>query len=259
MIGIFDSGVGGLSVWREIYRLMPGESSLYISDGAFCPYGSKDPAFIRERAANISAYLIDRGAEVVVVACNTATAAAINSLREQFDVPFVGMEPAIKPAALHSRSGVVGVLATVGTFKGRLYLDTLARFAGEVRVVEQVGEGLVEAVERGVFDSPELDDLLHHYIDNMLAAGADHIVLGCTHYPFLQETISRIAGPEVVIVNPAPAIAAQTKRVLSNMREVSIGRGDFFFCSTGEIPVLKELARREIPDLDDSHFAEILI
>ncbi len=259
MIGIFDSGVGGLSVWREIHRLMPGESCLYIADEAFCPYGPKDPAFIRERSAKISAYLIDRGAEIIVVACNTATAAAVGSLREKFDVPFVGMEPAIKPAALHSKSGVVGVLATAGTFRGRLYLDTLARFAGDVRVVEQVGEGLVEAIERGVFDSPEINNLLHHHIDGMVAAGADHIVLGCTHYPFLEKIISRIAGPEVVIVNPAPAVAAQTMRVLSQLREIYGGIGESVFYSTGEMGVLKMLVRREIPDLDDSFFTEVLI
>ncbi|HOG42265.1 MAG TPA: glutamate racemase [Bacteroidales bacterium] len=259
MIGIFDSGVGGLSVWREIFRLMPGESYLYISDGAFCPYGPKDPEFIRERSAKISAYLIGKGAEIIVVACNTATAAAISSLRENFALPFVGMEPAIKPAALHSKSGVVGVLATAGTFRGRLYLDTLARFAGDVRVVEQVGEGLVEAIERGVFDSPAIYNLLHHHIDGMVAAGADHIVLGCTHYPFVEEAIAKIAGPEVVIVNPAPAVAAQTMKVLSQIREISGGIGESFFYSTGEISVLKMLVRHEIPDMTDSHFTEILI
>ena len=259
MIGIFDSGVGGLSVWREIYRLMPGESCLYLSDGAFCPYGPKDPVFIRERAVSISDYLINKGAEIVVVACNTATAAAIGSLREEFDVPFVGMEPAIKPAALHSKSGVVGVLATAGTFRGTLYLDTLTRFAGDVRVVEQVGEGLVEAIERGIFDSPEIDNLLHHHIDGMVAAGADHIVLGCTHYPFLEEAIRRIAGSEVVIVNPAPAVAAQTMRVLSHLRDISQGSGESLFCSTGDMTVLKMLVRREIPELDDLFFTEISI
>ena len=169
------------------------------------------------------------------------------------------MEPAIKPAALHSKSGVVGVLATAGTFSGRLYLDTLARFAGDVRVVEQVGEGLVEAIERGVFDSPEINNLLHHQIDGMVAAGADHIVLGCTHYPFLEKVISRIAGPEVVIVNPAPAVAAQTMRVLSQMREISPGNGESFFCSTGDMTVLKMLVRCEIPDLDDLFFTEVVI
>ena len=259
MIGIFDSGVGGLSVWREIHRLMPGESCLYLSDGAFCPYGPKDPALIRERAAKISAYLIGRGAVIIVVACNTATAAAISSLREKFDIPFVGMDPAIKPAALHSKSGVVGVLATAGTFRGPLYLDTLARFAGDVRVVEQVGEELVEAIERGVFDSPEIDDLLHRHIDGMINAGADHIVLGCTHYPFLEKAIRRIAGPEIVIVNPAPAVAAQTMRVLSQMREIFCGNGESLFCSTGDMTILKMLVHSEIPDLDDSFFTEVVI
>lgn len=245
MIGVYDSGVGGLSVWKELKALMPGEDFTYFSDAAFCPYGPKDPSVIIERADVIARMLIGRGAEMIVVACNTATAAAIGHLRATFDIPFIGMEPAIKPAALHSESGVVGVLATAGTLKGHLYLDTLAKFAADVTVIEQVGTGLVEAVERCDFDSPQVTALLHKYIDPMIDAGADHIVLGCTHYPFLSETIASIAGPGVTIVNPAPAVARRACDVLSHLRPVRYaGSGSTEFLSSGSTAPLLQLASR---------------
>lgn len=213
MIGVYDSGVGGLSVWRELVKLMPDEDFVYFSDAAYCPYGPKDPAFIVERACAVTDFFLEKGCELIVVACNTATAAAISYLRAHYDIPFVGMEPAIKPAILHSQSGVVGVLATAGTFKGKLYLSTLARFSGEVKVIERVGEGLVETVEKGILDGPQVEALIHRCIDPMLEAGADHIVLGCTHYPFLQDTIKKIVAGRARIVNPAPAVARQADRL----------------------------------------------
>ena len=143
MIGVYDSGVGGLSVWRELVKLMPDEDYVYFSDAAYCPYGPKDPAFIVERACAVTDFFLEKGCELVVVACNTATAAAIAYLREHYSIPFVGMEPAIKPAILRSRSGVVGVRAIAGTFKGKLCLSTLSRLSGDVRCRECVGEGLV--------------------------------------------------------------------------------------------------------------------
>ena len=213
MIGIFDSGIGGLSVFKELVRLMPGEDYVYFSDSRNCPYGPKEAEFIKARSRHLTDFLIDKGADIVVVACNTATAAAIKDLRERYDLPFVGMEPAIKPAILHSQSGVVGVLATAGTLKGPLYLKTLATFKGDVKVIERIGEGLVEAVERADFDSPEVESLLRSYIEPMLAEDADHIVLGCTHYPFLEDTIKKIVEDRAKIVNPAPAVARQAKRL----------------------------------------------
>ena len=244
MIGVYDSGVGGLTVLRELIKILPGEDYVYYSDGANCPYGPKDPQFIVERASEITDTLIARGAEMIVVACNTATAAAISTLRSRYDIPFIGMEPAIKPAILQSRSGVVGVLATSGTFKGRLYLDTLARFAGEVKVIEKVGTGLVEAVEKGDFGSDNLKTLLHTYIDPMIEAGADHIVLGCTHYPFLEGTIRTIAGEGITIVNPAPAVARQARRILEGIKELepSAKEGSREFLSSGSTEVLLKLA-----------------
>lgn len=245
MIGVYDSGVGGLTVLRELKKLMPWEDFIYYSDGANCPYGPKEPEFILKRAFEITDFLIGKGAEMIVVACNTATAAAINKLRERYDIPFIGMEPAIKPAAIESKSGVVGVLATAGTFKGRLYLNTLARFASDVKVIQQVGTGLVEAVERGDFNSPALVRLLHSYIDPMLEEGADHIVLGCTHYPFLAETIGSIAGPSVTIVNPAPAVARQALHVLEGIKKVepSTRKGSTGYYSSGSTEVLLKLSQ----------------
>lgn len=232
-----------MSVWKELVSLMPDEDYVYYSDAAFCPYGPKDPSFIVERACAVTDFFIEKGCKLIVVACNTATAAAITHLRAHYEIPFVGMEPAIKPAILHSRSGVVGVLATAGTFKGKLYLSTLARFSGEMKVVEHVGEGLVETVEKGVLDGPEVEGLVHRCIDPMLEAGADHIVLGCTHYPFLQPVIERLAGPYVMVVNPAPAVARQAMRLLKK-EEPSQGKGSTEFCSSAEdISVLLRLSQ----------------
>lgn len=255
MIGVYDSGVGGLSVWKELYRLMPDEIFCYVSDGANCPYGPKPPAFVVDRAMAVSRFLIDRGAEIVVVACNTATAAAISTLRASFQTPFVGMEPALKPAALHSRSGVVGVLATAGTFKGRLYLNTLARFSGRVKVIERVGTGLVELVEQGILTGPKAEELVARYVEPMLEAGADHIVLGCTHYPFLTETIEKIVDGRAAIVNPAPAVARQAQRVLSALRngEPAEASGANAFFSTGSDETLRLLVRQIAGDAADRY------
>lgn len=250
MIGVYDSGVGGLSVWKELREVMPAESFCYVSDGAYCPYGPKDPSFVIERAEAVARFLIAQGAEIIMVACNTATAAAITTLRASFSIPFVGMEPALKPAALHSQSGVVGVLATAGTFKGRLYLNTLARFSGRVKVIEQVGTGLVELVEQGILQGPEADHLVGRYVQPMLEAGADHIVLGCTHYPFLTGTIEKLVGDRAVIVNPAPAVARQAQRVLANLRtqggkkEPAAGSGVSTFFSTGSDETLQKLVKQ---------------
>lgn len=220
MIGVYDSGQGGQSVLKELVALMPQEDYIYYADTAHCPYGPRSPQYIIDRACAITDFLMDKGCEMIVVACNTATAAAISYLREHYPIPFIGMEPALKPAALSSKTGVVGVLATSGTFKGRLYLNTLARFSEEVKVIQRVGEGLVETVEAGILDGEQVEKLIHDCIDPMLAEGADHIVLGCTHYPFLQPVIERIAGPSVTVINPAPAVARQAKRVLEGIKKM---------------------------------------
>ena len=214
-IGIFDSGSGGLSVYREIVKILPYEQYVYYADNAHCPYGEKSVGYIRDRARAITNILLGLGADIIVVACNTATAAAIVTLREEYpDVPFVGMEPAVKPAALGTKTGVIGVLATAGTLKGSKYLKTKGRFEDDVRIVEHVGEGFVELVENGILDGPETYATVKASLQPLLDAGADRIVLGCTHYPFLRPVIEAIAGPGVQVIDPAPAVARQTVRLL---------------------------------------------
>ena len=225
MIGVYDSGQGGKSVLQELVKLLPEEDFAYYADTRYCPYGPRPASEVIERACAVADFLIEKGCELIVVACNTATAAAIDHLRSHYDIPFIGMEPAVKPAVLQSKTGVVGVLATKGTFKGSLYLHTLAKFKEDVKVIQQVGEGLVETVEKGVLDGPEVEVLVHKCIDPMLEAGADHIVLGCTHYPFLQPVIERIAGEKVTIINPAPAVARQTKKILESIKGIEPSSG----------------------------------
>ena len=226
-IGIFDSGSGGLSVYREIVRLLPQERYVYFSDNAHCPYGEKTAAYIRERGRTVTEILLGLGADIIVVACNTATAAAIATLRAEYPaVPFIGMEPAVKPAALGTETGVIGVLATAGTLKGSKYLNTRGQFQDDVRIVEHVGEGFVELVENGILDGPVAYDTVRKSLQPLLDAGADRIVLGCTHYPFLRPVIEAIAGPGVQVIDPAPAVARQTVRVLSE-RGIPTGEGPF--------------------------------
>lgn len=214
-IGIMDSGAGGLSVLREILRLLPGERYLYYSDNANCPYGEKTPEFITDRCRQIVSGFLDEGADAVVIACNTATAAAIATLRAEWpDVPFVGMEPAVKPAAVGTRSGVIGVLATAGTLKASKYLDTRNHYASDVKVVERVGRGFVELVENLELDGAHTEQVVRESLEPLLQAGADTVVLGCTHYPFLLPVLQKVAGPDVRFIDPAPAAARQLVRLL---------------------------------------------
>ncbi len=215
-IGFFDSGVGGLSVWRAVAGLLPRESTDYISDAANCPYGGRPCEEIRSLARRHVRTLLARGAKLVVVACNTATAAAVDDLRAEWpDVPFVGLEPAVKPAALRSKTGVVGVLATKGTFQGRLYRETSARYASGARVVTRVADDFVSLVERGALDGPEVEAVVRAHITPLLESGADQIVLGCTHFPFLKPAIERIAAGRAEVIDPSAAVARQVKRVLT--------------------------------------------
>ena len=217
-IGVFDSGVGGLSVLKELRKAIPDARYIYYSDNANCPYGDKSPEFVTERACAISEELISRGASLIVVACNTATAAAISTLRERFDIPFVGMEPAVKPAALGTKSGVIGVLATAGTLKGSLYLDTKQKYTSNVKIVEGVGHGFVELVESGDLSSSRADEICRTALQPLLDEGADRIVLGCTHYPFLLPTLQKLAkGHGVTFIDPAPAVAARAAQLVAEL------------------------------------------
>lgn len=212
-IGVFDSGAGGLTVLLELLKILPHERYIYFADTANCPYGTKPAQTIVELSERITNFLLNLQCKLVVVACNTATAAAIDKLRANYRVPFIGMEPAIKPASQNTKTKSIGVLATAGTFKGRLYIETSRKYATDVNVCYQVGEGLVELVEAGKANSPEAESLLRKYITPMIDCNIDHLVLGCTHYPFLKPIIDKIVSADVTIIDPAPAVALQTKRV----------------------------------------------
>ena len=219
MVGFFDSGVGGTCVLEAFRRLCPEEPTVYVADTENCPYGNKPPEEIVRLSKRIAADLIDRGCEVVVVACNTATAGAIDTLRATWpDVPFVGMEPAIKPAALGSTSGVVGVLATRGTFKGRLYRTTSARVAGNVKIIETVADEFVTLVERGETTGPAVEAAVRARLEPLLAAGADRIVLGCTHFPHLKPVMEKIVAGRAEIVDSSDAVARRVRDVLQTAR-----------------------------------------
>lgn len=261
MIGIFDSGAGGLSVWKELITILPSEDYYYISDAEYCPYGPKCKEIVEKRAETISSYLINKGAEIIVVACNTATAAAISHLRQTFDTPFVGMEPAVKPAAQQTQSGVIGVLATQGTFKGELYHSTSEKYAKnkQVKIIEKVGEGLVELVEQGKTQTPEAEALVCKFIEPMIEEGADCVVLGCTHYPFLTPVIEKVAANRLKIINPAPAVAKRAKEVLAEVRRKSgapKAKSDLFkegniIATTGEgVELLKKMSTEIIAEIE---------
>jgi glutamate racemase len=224
-IGVFDSGVGGLSVWREIVRQMPHEATIYVADQAHVPYGNRSLAEVQEFSEAIARFLIDRGAKIIVVACNTASAAALYALRRTFpQLPFVGMEPAVKPAIERTRSGVVAVIATEATFQGELFASLLERYAHDVEVLTQVCPGLVGAVEAGALETPETEALLRQCLTPLLEARVDQLVLGCTHYPFLRAAIESVVGEGISVIDPAPAVARQTSRVLAQ-RGLEAGEG----------------------------------
>ena len=213
---MFDSGVGGLSVLKAVCRQMPGERILFFADQAHVPYGPRPLAEVRDFSFAITRFLLERGVKLIVVACNTASAAALHDLRLAFPAtPFVGMEPAVKPAAEHTRSGAVGVLATSATFQGALYASVIERFAREVTVYQDDCLGLVAQIEAGELNSAATRRILEKAIQPMLAQNIDTIVLGCTHYPFVIPLIEAIAGPGVRVIDPAPAIARQVGRVLA--------------------------------------------
>jgi glutamate racemase len=251
-VGVFDSGVGGLSVWREIARQLPYEDILYLADQAHVPYGPRSLQEVREFSEGIVRFLLEWEAKVVVVACNAASAAALHHLRELFpDTPIVGMEPALKPAVEGTKTGVVGVLATQATFQGELFASLMDRYAHDVCVVTQVGAGLVEAVEAGAWDLRETELLLMECLEPLVAAGADQLVLGCTHYPFLRPAIERIVEGKMTVIDPAAAVARQTARILVRWElDADHNRvGRRVFCTTGDVDRFTVMAKRLIPSL----------
>jgi glutamate racemase len=214
-VGMMDSGVGGLSVLREVRRLLPNESIIYFADQGHLPYGPRPRDEIRTFVENITRFLLERDCKMLVIACNSASAAALHYLRGIFPtLPIVGMEPAIKPAAMNNKTGVIGVITTKATFQGELFRSVIDRFAKGVRVETQVCPDLVTLVEQGAPDTPGAQAIVAGYLEPLKAAQIDQLVLGCTHFPFLEKQITNYLGPEVTIVDPAPAVARQTARIL---------------------------------------------
>jgi len=242
-IGVFDSGIGGLSVWTELLLQIPAESVIYVADSANAPYGTKSRNFIKERSRTITRFLISQGCKLIVVACNTATGAAISTLRKEFVVPFIGVEPAVKPAALESKTGHVGVLATAQTFKGEHFRRSVKLYGHSVQLHVKAGTGLVELIENGMVDTPEMRDLLSGYLLPMVSENIDQLVLGCTHYPFLIPLIREILPPGIQIVDPAPAVARQTRKVLEKNHRLNISGSapSYEFYTTGDPDALRKV------------------
>jgi len=237
-IGVFDSGVGGLSVLAEIQQLLPYESLLYFGDCGHIPYGEKTPEFIRQRCSLMARFFREQGAKALVLACNTATVAGVADLRRDYpDWPIVGMEPAVKPAAAATRSGVVGVLATTGTLQSAKFAALLDRFATDVKVVTQPCPGLVEMIENGDLHSAALRQLLHGYLEPLLAAGCDTIILGCTHYPFLKPLLAQMLPGPISLIDTGAAVARQLQRLLDegDLRAQGPARETCFWTS-GDVP-----------------------
>lgn len=247
LIGVFDSGVGGLSVLRALREQLPGHPILYLADQAHVPYGPRSLQEVRRFSEQITRYLIAQGAQLIVVACNTASAAALHELRASFpQIPFVGMEPAVKPAVEITRSGVVGVLATPATFQGALYASVVERFAQGVHLLQDTCPGLVAQIEAGKLDGSETRRILSEALQPMVAQGVDTVVLGCTHYPFVIPLIQEIAGPQVRVIDPAPAVARQARRVLQErgLYNPDLDHVPLRVMTTADAPALEKLLPR---------------
>lgn len=246
-IGIFDSGVGGTSIWREIHKLLPHENTIYLADSKNAPYGAKGKQRITELSIKNTELLLQKGCKLIVVACNTATTNAIQQLRETYDVPFIGIEPAIKPAALQSKSKAIGILATKGTLSSELFHKTTDLYSNGVKIIEQVGEGLVPLIENGHIESPEMENLLKTYLQPMLAANIDYLVLGCSHYPYLIPKLQKMLPEHVTIIDSGIAVAKQTASILEahHLSAQEETRGNCMFYSNGNPAVLREILQHE--------------
>lgn len=212
-VGIFDSGIGGTSIWKEIHHLLPNEKTIYLADSKNAPYGQKSKEKIIELSQKNTEFLLKMNCKLIVVACNTATTNAIRELREKYDVPFIGIEPAIKPAVTHSKTQIIGILATLGTLNSELFNKNTAKYQN-TRIIEQVGHGLVQLIENGEINSPEMTQLLHSYLKPMIEADIDYLVLGCSHYPYLIPQIKKILPDHIQIIDSGEAVAKQTQKIL---------------------------------------------
>ncbi|XCF06896.1 glutamate racemase [Tamlana crocina] len=246
-IGIFDSGVGGTSIWKEIHALMPYENSIYLADSKNAPYGPKGKKAITELSIKNTEYLINQGCKIIVVACNTATTNAIDYLRKNYNVPFIGIEPAIKPAALQTQTHAVGILATEGTLSSELFHKTSLLFAKNVTVLEQIGDGIVELIESGQLHSEEMKTLLKLYLQPMIDANIDYLVLGCTHYPYLIPILIDLLPKHVKIIDSGQAVAKQTKAVLEKLEllNLSTTQPNLQFFTNGNPQIMQSLLSKK--------------
>lgn len=246
-IGIFDSGVGGLSIWNEIHLLLPVESTIYLSDSKHAPYGPKGKKAIIDLSIKNTEWLINQGCKLIVVACNTATTNAINTLRKNYPIPFIGIEPAIKPAALESKTKAIGILATKGTLSSQLFHETSQLYSSDLLVVEQVGDGIVELIENGALFSDQMRHLLQSYLQPMLDAKIDCLVLGCTHYHFLTPILKQLLPSHVKIIDSGKAVARQTKSILdrNSLLNTEASVEPNYFYTNGSIKVLDSLVKSE--------------
>ena len=246
-IGIFDSGVGGISIWKEIVTLLPHENTLYLADSKNAPYGLKSKNDILQLCVKNTEALLKANVKIIVVACNTATTNAISYLRQTYSIPFIGIEPAIKPAALQSKTRVIGVLATRGTLTSSLFSKTSGFFTEETKIIEAEGNGLVELIENDNLHSAATFDLLKLYLNPLIEANIDHLVLGCSHYPFLIPIIKKIVPPTVTIIDSGEAVARQTKNVLrtSNLLNLYSSMPDYMFYTNGNETTLRSILSSE--------------
>ncbi len=246
-IGIFDSGIGGTSIFKEIHALLPNENCIYLADSKNAPYGNKSEEDILQLSIKNTELLISKGCKLIVVACNTATTNAIPYLRANYDIPFIGIEPAIKPAALNTLTKAVGILATKGTLSSHLFHKTTDLYASGIKVIEQVGEGIVPLIENGKLESEEMNTLLDIYLEPMLKQNIDFLVLGCTHYPYLIPTLSKMLPEHVKIIDSGLAVAKQTQAVLlnHNMLSTSIDKPSINLFSNGDIYILNSILNQQ--------------
>jgi glutamate racemase len=244
-IGIFDSGIGGTSIWAAIHHLLPNEKTIYLADSKNAPYGQKSKEEIIALSMKNTDFLLEMNCKLIVVACNTATTNAIKELRAKYDVPFIGIEPAIKPAATHSKTQTIGILATQGTLNSELFNKAAQKFQN-TKIIEQVGHGLVQLIESGAINSPEMTQLLQSYLNPMIEANIDYLVLGCSHYPYLIPQIKKILPPHIQIIDSGEAVAKQTQMILKEKVGFSTAENSEPIFYTNTIPkVLEEILKNK--------------
>lgn len=241
-IGLFDSGVGGTSIWKEVHSLLPNENTIYLADSKNAPYGLKSKEEILLLSVKNTEFLLNQNCKIIVVACNTATTNAIKELRTKYDVPFIGIEPAIKPAALQSKTQTIGILATKGTLNSELFHKSVSNHP-DVKIIEQIGHGLVQLIENGDINSPEMEELLRSYLTPMVEKNIDYLVLGCSHYPYLIPQIKKLIPSHIQIIDSGEAVAKQTKRILESLSLIndSDKKSSQIFYTNSEPEVLEKL------------------